>query len=122
MAMPLSRLRNLDVFHEDQEKLLQEVINYKLRFEPVKQQAVNRNDVPDKFKDQAHQAYWQNIIDQRTNALRPKMQEVEIPEQEELAPDPVEIITEEVIPVESVKRFCNSCDSKGVRHKKNCTR
>lgn len=147
-TMPLHILRNVDIRTSEEEKMVQELVNQKLRTSPL-ERAINRSDVPD-IKDAVEEAYWQKIIDARTEAIRPKAEddseplndlppeEVIIEPTPEVQPDvPVEVvepeqveeqvtleevIQEEPVPVAQAYVFCPFCTSKGVRHKKECNR
>lgn len=166
-AMPIRRLRNLDIRDGDEEKLVQEIVDAKLAKMPP-ERTVYRKDVPD-IKNAEEEAKWQKVIDERTAKAKGKMisdpddimrpigdvispAPDEIPdetpdeepeESEQLEPDYDQDATEkdpepeeEIIePMENdedatdvsqqtakdaVTPWCDSCDSKGGRHKKTC--
>ena len=111
-AMPLSRLRTLDINNSEEEAMVQTVINAKVQnspapvpFKPI--------HVPD-IKNGEEEQYWQKLVDEQKEEMRPKPVSME-----QIVPDAS--LVQEIKPIEPVvKRFCEHCDSKGVRHKKTC--
>jgi hypothetical protein len=129
MAMPLITLRGLDIYNAEQEEMVQAAVNTKLRAhkEPV---PISRAGVPD-IKTKEEEEVWQRILDER-NAEARVLAQLEEAVVDPVVDAPVEIPAPEVIPViieptpipepVVVGAFCAFCDSKGVRHKKTCTR
>lgn len=127
-AMPLNRLRLVDVHDKEEEDLLQEIINSKLVNLPPQGEAF-RGDVPD-IKTPKQEAEWQAKIDERNAEIKGRYvptatvdsaiaptNTVEIEGSGEVLPNG-EIISE---PTKEVgKKFCEFCDSKGGIHKKGC--
>jgi hypothetical protein len=122
--MSLERLRLVDVHDKEEELLLQEIVNSKLAVLPP-QGEVNRSDVPD-IKTPEQEAEWQAKIDERNAAIKNRY--APAPDSTSGAPNSDIPSTTAVLPVlgevpgdaTKVKRFCDQCDSKGVRHKKEC--
>jgi len=126
MTLPIHRLRNLDISTIEEEKMVQEVVNLRVRTAPVKEQ-IFRRDIPD-IKTKEEEEKWQAIVDQRYDELKDKRtadtdENIGDPFSEPIG-DPVPqldaIGTLPEAPVAVLKTFCDSCDSKGVRHKKIC--
>ncbi len=124
-AMSLERLRLVDVYEKDEEELVQEIINSKVELMPLSGD-VYRGDVPD-IKTPEEEAEWQKKIDERAQAKRPTPVTLSLSDEETVEKDEEEStstnLIEEPIVAGSKKtetRFCDFCDSKGVRHKKDC--
>ena len=127
-ALPLEVLRNIDVESPLEERVLQSIIDKKLRVAPV-QVEINRAGDKTDFRSPAEEAEFQKVIDERVASARPKP---EILITEEVEPSSaVELLKEEVLEtkIEELKeekakldRFCEFCTSKGVRHLKTCNR
>lgn len=153
MDMPINILRNVDIQNGDDERMVQDVLNTRLKDMPV---AVNMSfpaSVTDGIKTVEDEMRLQKIIDDRRMKLKAHMigattpdtddeeEEKSSPEEEDmespstnadatpevpkepLVPPTTEPTTEpsEVVGNAPVK-FCDYCDSKGVTHKKVCTR
>lgn len=103
-SMSLARLRLIDVKNIDEETIVQEIVNEKTKILPPTQE-ISRKGIPD-IKTPEEEAKFQKVIDERIAKIRG---ETNIPED-----------SNPVVALE--KPFCNFCDSKGVRHKKDCTR
>ena len=134
VGMSLERLRLVDVHDKEEELLLQEIVNSKLAVLPPQGEA-NRSDVPD-IKTPEQEAEWQAKIDERNAAIKNRY--APAPDSTAGAPNSdVPIITADALkPAQTfaelpvlgevpgdatvAKRFCDQCDSKGVRHKKEC--
>lgn len=127
-AMPLSRIRNLDIRTKEQEEIVQKIMNEKVGAAPIPT-PVYRGDVPD-IKNVQDEKKWQEVIDLREKKLKIQAG-AEIPEDEEIeieVADEEEVISkkqEPTVPVSPVQpstdtAFCSQCTSKGVRHLKNC--
>lgn len=104
MEMPIFQLRGLDIKTKEDELLVQEVLNEKLQNEP----RANNNRV---------------LSSEKTDRLTP-LKEKELQAQLDGEPVSEPIASEPVVdlPKPTNSKFCEFCDSKGVRHKKNCTR
>jgi hypothetical protein len=109
LEMPISQLRGLDIKEKEDELLVQEVLNEKLESEPNLDP--NRPVLSSSETD--------NLTPEKERALQARLDA----EDEEVSAEP-EVITEVIEPETPVvkKRFCQFCDSKAVRHKKECTR
>lgn len=141
--MPMRLLRSVDIRNGEEEKLVQEVVNKRLRALPP-EGTVYRGDIPD-IRDGEAEKHWQEVINQRTAKLKARLdmgaedaEDIETPavENEIIPPvEPVETtetiidegtvetptITEENNPEhqELSAKFCDSCN--GVRkHKVYC--
>lgn len=108
--MPISQLRALDIRTKEEELLVQEVLNEKLQYEPK----VDLNKV--------------TFSSQETDRLTPEIErelqakiDGSVTHETIVIDDEIEVAVPTTEVVESNK-FCDFCDSKGVRHKKNCTR
>ncbi len=108
-AMSMHQLRSLDISSGDEELMVQTVINAKLDSQPVATPSQIR--VPD-IKNGEEESYWQNKIDEEKTRLQPVQVKLE-----SIVPDAT--LVHDLTPIET-KRFCDKCDSKGVRHKKIC--
>lgn len=119
--MPLARLRLIDVKEKDEEDLLQEVISAKVMAAPPERE-IYRQDVPD-IKSPEEEAEWQEKINKRTRRAKGASEDIADTD-EEAATLPTDDDAEEPATLEEVASsqaaFCDSCDSKGVKHKKNC--
>lgn len=135
--MPMRLLRSVDIRNGDEEKLVQEVVNKRLRALPP-EGTVYRGDVPD-IRDGESEKHWQEVIDQRTAKLKARLdmgaEDIETPAVENEIIPPVEttetIVDEGVVenpidtptaPSEELSaKFCDSCN--GVRkHKVYCVK
>lgn len=133
-AMTLDRLRSQIPYDQEDEKLMQEAVNSKVRFIPEQSRAY-RNDIPD-IKTPEEEAKYQAIIDERELKIRQakfgeevvleeqieKLEEEKIKIEEELKVEgelvKTEIPESQESPISDVK--CEICQSKGFRHKKGC--
>ena len=116
--MSITRLRSLDVKDREEESLVQEVVNSKFM---AKVPEVYKLDIPD-IKTPEEEALWQAKVDERVHKVKEKMglldvADIEVPE----------VVTDSNVPEDmtldsKTDRFCEFCDSKGVRHLKSCTR
>lgn len=94
-TLPLHILRGIDIETPDEEKIIQELVNRRLKVAPIQIQINRANDKTD-FKSPAEEAEFQKIIDARIASARPK---------------------------EELNVFCNFCSAKGpISHQKICTR
>lgn len=100
-SLPLERLRGIDIRNVEEERVVQALVNKKLQKIPVPV-IINRDNDKTDFKTIEQELEFQKVIDARVASARPQMDEVD----------------EEV----KINKFCNFCDSKGVRHKKVCAR
>lgn len=129
-GMPLNKLRHLDIRTIDQEKMVQRAIDEKMIASPViGKPLVFSNAITDKIRTPEQEHELQLQIDAHNESLRQQLLKDEAQEDEL---DPLmPIISDEPAVVEAptieddkavevVKGFCDSCDSKGVRHKKVC--
>lgn len=146
--MTLERLRLVDIADKEEELLVQEIINDKVRVAPPTGD-IYRGDVPD-IKTPEEEAKWQKEMDARAEATipsqvdLPQQGEVHVPtdeereEQEDSEDDEEEEEAQEEDPptipdnnpndlpppndppVTAKKKFCDFCDSKGGSHKKEC--
>lgn len=114
LAMPLSRIRRVatDIQDKDEEELVQEVVNIKRIDEPA-EGIIYRNDVPD-IRTKEEEEKWQKIIDERTRKAKG------ITAAAFVEPAKTEQVPDNALPDVQPTRFCEFCDSKGGRHKKNC--
>lgn len=132
-TMSIKKLRLLDIMDAQQEAMVQIVINSKVLTQPVSRE-IKTSDVPN-IRDGETEKKWQIILDERREAIRPKTVsmnaivpdgEVVIPivEESEVLPAILEKVEEvpviETFPV--TERWCNNCDSKGGRHRKDCAK
>jgi hypothetical protein len=109
MAMPLYRLKLLDISTAEEEAMVQTAINAKVQNSPAP--SLNKPlHIPD-IKTVEEEKYWQGVVDAEREKLRPQAVSMEqiVPDASQVADMP-----------EVKKRFCEHCDSKGVRHKKVC--
>ena len=119
MAMPLHRLKMLDIQSAEEEAMVQTAINAKIQNSPAPALS-EKFHVPD-IKTGEEEAHWQAIVDAEREKLKPPSISMEqiIPDATQVAD--IEVVSEPSEPSELVvKRFCEHCDSKGVRHKKGC--
>ncbi len=105
--MPIASLRMLDVQDKDEEDILQDVLDYKLSFRPAETVKINTAYIPD-IKTPEEEAKWQKIIDEK---VKPKPYATQN-----------QRTIQESFSIDKNERFCEFCDSKGVRHKKDCKR
>jgi hypothetical protein len=113
MMMPITVLEHQNIESQEEEMVVQEVLNKRRASMPV-QGEIYRNDIiAQNIQTQEEEAEAQRIIDERVAKLRPQAVVEEVPEVSQNLPIP---------PVELKVKFCEFCDSKGVRHKLNCTR
>ncbi len=106
LEMPISTLRALDIKTIEDEQLVQAVLNEKLQHEPNN---FNRITLPSEATDK--------MTPEKEKELQAKLDGTvtEITASETVAKTIEPTGTE-------VKAFCDFCTSKGVRHKKECTR
>lgn len=118
-AMSIALLRVVDIQEKDEEELVQEILNSKIKMSPP-QKEVKVSDIPD-IKTPEEEAKWQKIVDERAAKMKGVVEDLveDLPtdhsDDAPVAPDepPKEDPKEE-------KPFCSFCDSKGGRHKKDC--
>lgn len=111
--MPIHLLQGIDITSKEEEDLVQGVLNEKRSNQPVVVDFIIPSYMTDNM-DGEKEAKLQAEIDAKKEEAKKR-----------LLPDTVLIVPEEEIQKvsEVVKApFCQFCDSKGVRHKKNCTR
>ena len=72
MAMPLNKLRLIDINSKEEEDLVQAVVRLKEVQNPP-QTPVNTLDVPD-IKTAEEEAKWQKILDDRRAGLKPQVE------------------------------------------------
>ena len=72
MAMPLNKLRLIDINSKEEEDLVQAVVRLKEVQNPP-QTPVNVLDVPD-IKTAEEEAKWQKILDDRRAGLKPQVE------------------------------------------------
>ena len=103
MAMPLNKLRLIDINSKEEEDLVQAVVRLKEVQNPP-QTPVNTLDVPD-IKTAEDEAKWQKILDDRRAGLKPQV---------EVKSDAsgIEIKVEQA-EVKSVANKCDKCDFVG---------
>jgi len=115
---PLHLLKNAmtsRVESPEEERILQEIIQSKEMVVPIKRE-IFRGDVPMQIETPQQEAEIQKTLDDRKEILRGTLQRVSPTGQ-------IEPVLQAELPKEpGVTRFCQFCDSKGVRHKLNCTR
>jgi hypothetical protein len=141
LKMPLSHVRAQDIKTIEQEYLIQEIVNLKLGQQGIDGAMINRTAIVRDngkyvdIKTKEQENHFQALIDAETEKLKAKQQtilplseevlEAKISEiekkQEEIKAVTPEIVNES-LSIPELKRFCEFCDSKGVRHKLNCTR
>lgn len=78
MQMPLKLLRLIDIYDQEAEKVLQEVILLKEQNSPLPQ-PIKMSDIPE-IKTPEQEAGWQKVVDLRVEAAKPQ---VELPNQTE---------------------------------------
>ena len=103
MAMPLNKLRLIDINSKEEEDLVQAVVRLKEVQNPP-QTPVNTLDVPD-IKTAEEEAKWQKILDDRRAGLKPQ---VEVKSDE----SGIEIKVEQA-EVKAVANKCDKCDFVG---------
>ena len=133
--MSLMQLRRLDIRSADEEALVQAAINAKTESQPVLT-PVYTGDVPD-IKNKEQEEHWQKIVDERKEAARPRTVQMGDIVSGELNDLPLGVLSQPTVTVTltpstttdspvttsiNIQAFCQFCDSKGVRHKKACTR
>ena len=113
--MSIPRLRNLPIETKEQEDLVQKILDSKVVVAPVQKQ-VYRGDIPFEIKTLEEEKKWQAVVDEREAEIRGAS--------EPFLASKVEALQAEkaVIEKELKGKFCNHCDSKGWKHKLNCTR
>lgn len=117
LTMPIAVLENQKIESKEEEALVQEILNQRRANMPP-QQEVSRAGIPFNIETPEQEAEAQKIIDERTAKLRPQA----VVEPESTPETPIEPQIEELPKVEAKTRWCEYCDSKGGRHKLNCTR
>lgn len=126
-TMPLELLRGRDIRTKEEEDLVQEVLNERLVVEmpdfqpdiPFRQGTTT--DIKDKAEEEALQAKIDAQREAHRKLYESRVEEVPSDTPIEEAPiEPTPIV--EPLPDPTVVRFCEFCDSKGGRHKKDCTR
>lgn len=138
-GMPIFQIRGLDIKSKEDELLVQEVLDEKLQNEPT----IDPNRItftsgqtdgltPAKEAELQKQIDGEETVVEYVDSMTPeerveeeKIQEsVVVTTAESLEIPTIEAtVPEGSLPVDSVKApFCQFCDSKGVRHKKECTR
>ncbi len=145
-VMTLRKLQSLDIMEKDEEDLVQEIVNFKMQFMPMDAKIFRGDimamDILTKEQEDAAQAIIDERIRKVREAGRPKAVEPTVaPEPTPVTPEPAPEVPPVVAPrvepavVEPApapeppepvtklvqkKQFCAFCDSRGVRHKKNC--
>ena len=71
MEMSITSLRNLDIQDQQEEALLQEVLNEKVRTSVIIED-IKTSDVPE-IQTPEQEAEWQSILDQRRKEARVRM-------------------------------------------------
>jgi hypothetical protein len=105
--VPTNVLRQMDIRTTDEEKEVQMVLNRRLAASPIPvEQPKFMSSETDNMTIEKEREL-QAKIDARNEENRKRFQE-SIKETDEVG--------------NPVKKFCEFCDSKGVKHKKNCTR
>ena len=106
MTMPLTILRNQQIQTQEEEKLVQEIVNMRAEETPIGNDIYRNDVISANIQTPEEEAKWQKIIDERVAKIKGQVSTPSVPQ------------------VNEVKEtaFCNYCDSKGVRHKLNCTR
>ena len=126
-VMPIELLRGRDIQTKEEEDLVQEVLNERLitevpNFQPdIPFRQGTTTDIKDKAQEDALQAKIDAQKEAHKKFYAPVVED--IPSEVPLAEVPIEptpIV--EPTPEPVVVKFCEFCDSKGVRHKKVCTR
>ena len=107
-AMPLSRLRNVDIRTVAEEAMVQSVINAKLAAQPVPIEQVPLPSSATDYMTIEKEHELQAKIDAVNEENRKRLQE--------------SVAKVEAITAPGAKKFCEFCASKGVRHLKICTR
>ncbi len=129
MRKPLEAVRHLDIRTKEEEMLVQEVVNVRMSRIGVDSERIYRRDVPD-IKTKEEEEFWQAKIDERMERAKAKPIEFENAEEarvsEEQVLEKITALEEERAQVEVTDNltipFCEYCDSKGIRHKKECAR
>ena len=112
--MPIFQLKRLDIKTKEEELLIQEILNEKMQNEPK----IDPNRIVFSSKETdamtpEKEAQLQAIMEQKTKKVEVPQMELTEPEVIKMADTVKEILK---------KPFCQFCNSKGVRHKKECTR
>ena len=110
--MPMNLLQGIDIKTKEEEDLVQKVLDEKRASMPV---MIDLN-IPSSMTDNMtgeKEAKLQAEIDAKKAEARAKFVHTDVSD---------ETTTLEPIISSEKKPFCQFCDSKGVRHKKNCTR
>ena len=110
-ALPLEVLRGIDVESPLEERVLQSIIDKKLRVAPVQVEINRANDRTD-FKSPAEEAEFQKVINERVASARPQEEKTESELENKIGE----------LKEAKLDRFCEFCTSKGVRHLKTCIR
>ena len=93
--------------------MVQTAINAKIQNSPAPALS-EKFYVPD-IKTGEEEAHWQAIVDAKRESLKPKAVSME-----QIVPDANQVADIQTTVEPVIKRFCEQCDSKGVRHKKDC--
>lgn len=125
LTMPIAVLENQKIESKEEETLVQSILDQR-RAQMPPQQNIYRGDIPFRIETPEKEAEYQKIIDERTAKVRPQLGVVT----QDSTPEPIpnseeeQKVEESPVPVavEARARFCEFCDSKGVRHKLSCTR
>lgn len=126
-ALPLKILRGLDITTIEEEKMIQEIILSKTGV-PETLAKFNQRLVPD-IKDVNQEKEWQAKINEFNTKHTPVEAKIAQAEKtletvkEEVKTEAKPVVVPMVVTVkdgEIIKPFCDLCDSKGVRHKKDC--
>ena len=138
MAMDIKNLRRLEIETPEQEILVQDVLDERTFVAPV-ETGIKRDDaIAANITTPEEEAKWQAVIDERVEekkkqlfgeerVLDAKIKKLEVEKEEieaeiksEEAPVETQIETTVENPEPVKPPFCDSCDSKGVRHKREC--
>ncbi len=131
-SMPLEVLRNLDIRSKDEEIILQAVVSEKMKSAPIgsmpqltpeEQKLLDSPQLtPEKEKeiqarlDERRAKYRSIVVGEKT----PSIEKLQIENKDITGINPVPSEIQKEFSLE--KKFCEFCTSKGVKHKKDCTR
>lgn len=136
MTMPITLLEHQNVESPEEERIVQSVLNERRAKMPLNREIYRRDAIAAVIETPEQEKMWQKKIDERNEKARIKFQggteptDLPDPEPEPTNEDTVPSVgeptpaTEPELPpqLEAKAKFCEFCDSKGVRHKLNCTR
>lgn len=123
MAKSIVVLEHQNIMDADEEALVQSVLNEKRRVLPLPDNYLQtpREVLAMNITTKEQEEAAQKIIDEQRAKMRERVQKT-IPTEEGLKQNLADLQAQKAELEKPVQRFCEFCDSKGVRHKLNCTR